>query len=374
LATLSHELRNPLAPIRNALHIIRLARNDGSVIEEARTMMERQLAQMVRLIDDLLDVSRITRGKLELRKERVELAKIINDAVETARPLIEELGHRLIIELPEEPVFFDADPVRLAQVFSNLLNNAAKYMDAGGRIWLSAERHGGEVTVMVRDTGMGIPPEAMPTIFDMFSQVDQSLERSRGGLGIGLTLVKRLVEMHGGRVEAQSDGFGSGSVFRARLPVVSSEVEIHALKHAEPAVNRAKFRILVVDDNKDAAESIGMMLRLRGDELRTVHDGRHAVEEAAAFRPEIILLDIGMPHINGYEIARRVRQQWWGKDVILIALTGWGQDEDKERASRAGFDYHFTKPVNPSDLERLLGNLQSSPLSSEFSAASRRLS
>jgi signal transduction histidine kinase/ActR/RegA family two-component response regulator len=359
LATLAHELRNPLAPIRNALHIMRLARNDGPVVEEARSMMERQLGQMVRLIDDLLDVSRITRGKLELRKERIELASVINNAVDTARPLIEEAGHELTINLPNRPVFLDADPVRLAQVFANLLNNAAKYMERGGHIWLTAERQGHGVSLIVRDTGMGIPAQDLPTIFDMFSQVDRSLEKSRGGLGIGLTLVKRLVELHGGRVEAHSYGVGQGSEFRAYLPVQELAAEPHpSSDHDGRIANRVTFRILIADDNKDAAQSTGMMLRMLGNEVRTVHNGLQAVEEAAAFRPDVILLDIGMPQINGYEAARRIRQQHWGKDMVLVAVTGWGKEDDKQRAAAAGFDQHFTKPVNPTDLEHLIANLQ----------------
>ena len=359
LATLAHELRNPLAPIRNALHIMRLARNDGAVVEEVRSMMERQLGQMVRLIDDLLDVSRITRGKLELRKERIELARVINNAVETARPLIEDASHELTISLPAEPIYLEADPVRLAQVFTNLLNNAAKYMDRGGHIWLTAERQGQEVILTVRDTGIGIPSQALATVFDMFSQVDRSLEKSHGGLGIGLTLVKRLVELHGGRVEAHSEGVGQGSEFRAYLPVEALAPEPHPPgDHDGRIASQATFRILIADDNKDAAQSTGMMLRMSGNEVRIVHNGLQAVEEAAVFRPDIILLDIGMPQINGYEAARRIRQQRWGKDMVLVALTGWGQEDDKQRATAAGFDQHFTKPVNPTDLEQLLANLQ----------------
>jgi signal transduction histidine kinase/DNA-binding response OmpR family regulator len=361
LATLAHELRNPLAPIRNALHIMRLARNDVTVVEEARTMMERQLGQLVRLIDDLLDVSRITRGKLELRKERIELASVINNAIETARPLIEEAGHQLTISLPAQSIFLDADPVRLAQVFSNLLNNAAKYMERGGHIWLTAERRAREVIITVRDTGIGIPSQSLPVIFDMFSQVDQSLEKSRGGLGIGLTLVKRLIELHGGRVEAHSEGPGCGSEFRTYLPVEALAPEPEPPSdHDAQTANQARFRILIADDNKDAAQSTGMMLRMLGHEVRSVHNGLQALEEASAFRPDVILLDIGMPQMNGYETARRIRQKRWGKDMVLIALTGWGQEEDKERATAAGLDYHFTKPVNPTDLEKFLANLQSS--------------
>jgi signal transduction histidine kinase/PleD family two-component response regulator len=358
LATLAHELRNPLAPIRNALQIMRLARNDGAVVEEARSMMERQLGQMVRLIDDLLDVSRITRGKLGLRKEHIELGSIINNAVDSARPLIEEAGHELTMSLPPQPIFLEADPVRLAQVFSNLLNNAAKYMDRGGHIWLAIERNGNKVAVKVRDSGIGIPAKALPTIFDMFSQVDGSLERARGGLGIGLTLVKSLVELHGGTVESHSDGIGRGSEFIVHLPVEAPSTQsAHSSDHDGRNGNHVSFRILIADDNQDAAQSTGMMLRMLGNEVRTVHNGVQAIQEAAAFRPDIILLDIGMPQVNGYEAARRIRQQRWGKQMILVALTGWGQEQDKQRAIAAGFDRHFTKPVDPADLEQLLANL-----------------
>ncbi|HEV8362093.1 MAG TPA: ATP-binding protein [Gemmatimonadaceae bacterium] len=358
LATLAHELRNPLAPIRNALHIMQLAEDDGAAIDQARTMMERQLKQMVRLIDDLLDVSRITRGKLDLRKERVELAAVISNAVDTTRPLIEAAGHSLTVSLPPQPIYLDADPMRLAQVFANLLNNAAKYTDRGGRIWLSAALDEREIVITVRDTGIGIPAEALPTVFEMFAQVDRSLEKSQGGLGIGLTLVKRLVEMHGGTVEARSDGPGKGSEFIARLPVVPSRKSSRKPQGDNVRVQpQMSCRILVADDNRDAAESMSMLLRMMGNEVRTVHDGVQAVEEAAAFRPDVVLLDIGMPRLNGYDVARAIREQRWGAGMVLVALTGWGQDDDIHRADEAGFDQHFTKPVNPAALERLIAGL-----------------
>ena len=360
LATLAHELRNPLAPIRNALQIIHLSGNNGPAVEQARKMMERQLSQMVRLIDDLLDVSRISRGKLDLRKERIELATVIKSAVDTAQPLIDAAGHELTLSLLPEPIYLDADPVRLAQIFSNLLNNAAKYMDRGGRIWLTTAREGKEVVVSVRDAGIGIPEEAMPAIFDMFAQVDRSLEKSQGGLGIGLTLVKQLLEMHGGRIEARSEGQGKGAEFIARLPMAAVEPPRQAANDAgERSVTGGACRILVADDNRDAAESMSMVLRLMGNEVRTVNDGIKAVEEAEAFRPDMVLLDIGMPRLNGYDAARRIRAERWGKGILVVAMTGWGQDEDKRRASEAGFDQHFTKPVNPADLERLIAGLRS---------------
>jgi signal transduction histidine kinase/ActR/RegA family two-component response regulator len=355
LATLAHELRNPLAPIRNSLDVMRLASSEPNVIEQARIMMERQLGHMVRLIDDLLDVSRITRGKLELRKERTELATVVNTAVETTRPLIQSAGHALTVSLPPKPVYLDADPVRMAQVFSNLLNNGAKYMERGGRLWLTAELAGDELSVSVRDAGIGIPRDALAAVFDMFAQVDQSLERAQGGLGIGLTLVKRLVEMHGGRVEARSEGVGKGSEFIVRLPVAApAGAAQSSVRENRLARHNGSRRILIADDNRDSAESMGMLLQLMGNEVRMVHDGMAAVEEAAVFLPEIVLLDIGMPRMSGYEVARRIRAEPWGADMILVALTGWGQDDDKRRAYDAGFDRHFTKPVNPTVLEELL--------------------
>jgi two-component system CheB/CheR fusion protein len=372
LATLAHELRNPLAPIRNALHIMRLKADDPRTVEQARLIMERQLGQMVRLVDDLLDVGRITRGRLELRKERVELAAVVKNALDTTRPIIEAAGHELTVSLPAQPVHLDADPVRLAQVFSNLLNNAAKYMDRGGHIWLSAVRSEREVVVSVRDQGIGIPAAALPTIFDMFMQIEESLDRSRGGLGIGLTLAKQLVELHGGSIEARSPGSGKGAEFSVRMPVVPLLTALDNARdeEAHPQLS-ASFRILVADDNIDAAESLGMMLRLMGNEVRTVRDGQQAMDEAAAFRPDLAVLDIGMPRLNGYEVARLIRQQRWGKDVVLVALTGWGQEEDKRKAAEAGFDQHFTKPVNPAALVSLMASLHAASAPQDKSAAAR---
>jgi len=355
LATLAHELRNPLAPIRNALQIMRIKSSDAVAAEQARSMMERQLGQMVRIIDDLLDVSRLSRGKLTLRKERIDLATVINGAVDAARPLIEAAGHKLTVALTPEPIYLDADPTRLAQVFSNLLNNAAKYMDRGGRIWLTATKGDTEVVVSVRDAGIGIPAEALASIFEMFTQVDQSLEKSQGGLGIGLMLVKQLVEMHGGSVVAYSEGIGKGARFNVHLPIVSTLHTTGAERLDDEAAARANAcRILVADDNRDAAESMSLMLRLMGNEVRTVHDGVQAVEEAAAFRPDVVLLDIGMPRLNGYGAARKIRAERWGKAMTLVALTGWGQEDDKRKASDAGFDHHFTKPASLADLDRVI--------------------
>ena len=357
LATLAHELRNPLAPIRNALQMIRLS-PDRQTSEQARTMMERQLAQMVRLVDDLLDVSRISRGKMELRKERVQLAAVVSSAVETSRPLIDHMGHELTVTLPQQPIIVDADLTRLAQVFSNLLNNAAKYTDRGGHIWLTAERQGSDVVVSVKDTGIGIAADQLPRIFEMFSQVDRSLERSQGGLGIGLTLVKRLVEMHGGRIEARSEGLGKGAEFVVRLPVVVGASEPQApAERDEPPAPKSSLRILIVDDNRDGADSLAMLLQIMGNDTRTAHDGQEAVDVAEEFRPDVMLLDIGLPKLNGYEACRRIREQPWGRSVVLIALTGWGQEDDRRRSQEAGFDHHMVKPVDPQDLMKLLAEL-----------------
>lgn len=353
LATLAHELRNPLAPIRNGLEIYRLGQGDPEAMDEAREMMERQLAQMVRLVDDLLDVSRISRGTIELRKERVELKAIVQQAVETSRPIIEQAGHRLTVELPPGAIYVDADLTRMAQVFSNILNNAAKYTEPGGQIRLTAVHEGDDVVVSIEDNGIGIPAHMLPHVFDMFTQVDRSLERSQGGLGIGLSIVKRLVEMHGGTVEAKSAGDGAGSEFTVRLPVVLSVVTTQSgADEDKPASGRR--RILVVDDNRDAAKTLAMILKLKGDEAKTAYDGLEALEVGAKFRPDLILLDIGMPNLNGYDTARRIRQQAWGKNITLVALTGWGQDEDRRKSQEAGFDLHMVKPIDPKDLEKLL--------------------
>ena len=357
LATLAHELRNPLAPIRNGLQIMRLAHGDAEATERVRAMMERQLGQMVHLIDDLLDLSRISRGKIDLRKERIELAKAIQQAIETSRPSIAQAGHELVIEIPPEPIYVDADLTRLAQVFSNLLNNAAKYTERGGRIQLTVQHRGSEAVVSVKDNGIGIPTHMLPHVFEMFTQVDRNLERSQGGLGIGLSIVKRLVEMHGGSVEVRSDGDGRGSDFVVRLPVDLSVVGDQPFDEAKAVRPTAHYRILVVDDNVDSAESLTMLLTIMGHETRAAHDGLEALDVAAAFRPEVMLLDIGMPKLDGFEVCRRIRQQAWGKEMVVIALTGWGQEEDKRRTLAAGVDAHLVKPVVPAALEELLAEL-----------------
>lgn len=353
LALLAHELRNPLAPIRNGLQVMRLAEDDPAVVAQARDMMDRQLTHMVRLIDDLLDISRITRNKMELRRSRVTLVEVINNAVEAAGPAIKEADHQLTIVLPPGRVELDADLTRLAQVFSNLLSNSAKYTPRGGRIWLSAERSGNEALVSVRDTGIGIPSAALPKIFDMFSQVDRSVERSAGGLGIGLALVKGLVEMHGGTVTAESIE-GQGSTFTVRLPIAEPTSSLASTGKDRTATRGTARRVLVVDDNRDGADSMAMMLRLLGNEVATAHDGLEAVAAAGAFRPEIILMDIGLPRLNGLDATRQIREQPWGSTMKIIALTGWGQDNDREQSRAAGCDGHFVKPVQVSDLQSAL--------------------
>jgi signal transduction histidine kinase/ActR/RegA family two-component response regulator len=358
LATLAHELRNPLAPIRNSAEYLRLKGPPDLDLRNARDIIERQVRQLTRLVDDLLDISRITRGKVVLQRERVSIGVVLTNAVEAARPLIVAGGHELTVAVPPEPLYVDGDLARLAQIFGNLLTNAAKYTDPGGHVRLSVVREGSDVVVSVGDDGIGIAAEHLPGLFDMFSQVAPALERSQGGLGIGLALVRTLVEMHGGRVEAHSEGPGRGSEFTVRLPLLVERADkgppIVPTVSTEVGEGPAIRRVLVADDNVDAAQSLAMMLSLSGHEVRTVHDGLAAVEMTAQFRPDVVLLDIGMPKLNGYEAARQVRRQPWGEFVTLVALTGWGREEEKRRAAEAGFDHHFTKPVNPAALEKLL--------------------
>ena len=361
LALLAHELRNPLAPLRNGLEVMRLAAADASAVAQSREMMVRQVGHMVRLIDDLLDISRINRNKMELRRSRVPLADVINSAVETARPLIDAAGHKLEISLPPEPIILDADLTRLAQVFGNLLSNSSRYTEHGGCIWLAALARGDIVSVSVRDTGIGIPAESLPRIFDMFSQVDRSIERSTGGLGIGLALVKGLVEMHGGTVTAESAGAKKGTTFTVELPVLTTQITPATLENSEavPIEDGHGRRILVVDDNEDAARSMARLLKLVGNDVRTAHDGIEAVAAADEFRPEIILMDMGMPRLNGYEATRRIRERPWGRSVRIIAVTGWGQQNDKVRSQEAGCDGHLVKPVRLPDLDELLARFTS---------------
>jgi len=367
LAMLAHELRNPLAPILNAVSI--LNRPDLSVeqFEWSRGVIERQVEHLTRLVDDLLDVSRITQGKITLRKEKLDLMKVVGRALETSRPLIDARKHQLTVSIPSETVILNGDLLRLAQVVSNLLNNAAKYTDESGAIWLSAGRVGDEVILRVRDNGMGIPVEELPHVFDLFIQAGRSLDRAQGGLGIGLTLARSIVELHGGRIEALSDGPGRGSEFVIHLPVFSFQPlrgdalgEVHesfmGVEAAAPAWS-VRRRVLVVDDNVDSAESLALALTLEGHDSKLAYDGPGAVEVALAFKPQVALLDIGLPGMNGYELARQLRQRPGGRDMALIALTGYGQAEDRRKSREAGFDHHLTKPVNYDTLVTLINSL-----------------
>jgi signal transduction histidine kinase/CheY-like chemotaxis protein len=356
LATLAHELRGPLAPLSNVLEIWKRSDDDGAV-RRARDTMERQLGQMIRLVDDLLDLNRITHNRLELRPNRVELATAIQHAVEASRPLAESLGHDLKVELPAEPIWLQADPARLTQVFGNLLNNACKYSDTGGTITVTAQREGSEAVVAVEDTGTGIPRDKLDSIFEMFTQVEAGSDKAQGGLGIGLTLVKRLVHMHGGKVEAQSAGLGTGSRFVVRLPVSAEEANAESSAAAAERAKPQGRRILVVDDNTDSAVSLAMLLRIEGNETFTAHDGVEAVAEAEKHRPDVILLDIGLPKMSGHEVCRHVRRQPWGQSIVLVALTGWGQEEDRRKSREAGFDGHLVKPVDFEKLSDLLSSL-----------------
>ncbi|HJQ98256.1 MAG TPA: ATP-binding protein [Candidatus Polarisedimenticolaceae bacterium] len=351
LALLAHELRGPLAPLRNTLEILRRAGNDPSALREASAMMDRQLGQLVRLVDDLLDVNRIARGRLELRRERVELAPLIEHAIEYCHPMT----HVLRMDLPEQPIVLDADPVRLVQIFGNLVHNACKFTPQDGEISVSAACEGGEAVVCVRDRGVGIDPVSLPTIFDMFTQLGRSLDSPIGGLGIGLSIVKHLVELHGGTIVAESEGKGRGACFTVRLPLA---VEVNR-QPAPPALNRespmtAPRRILVVDDNPDSATSLEKLLTMTGHEVRSANDGSTGVAEAERFRPEVVLLDIGLPRLNGYDACRLIREQPWGVNMILIAVTGWGQEDDRRRSREAGFDGHLVKPIDLDGLMKLL--------------------
>ena len=363
LATLAHELRNPLAPIRQAARLSRSPNATEAQRRWSQDVIERQVQQMALLLDDLLDVSRITRGKLELRMQRVQLASVVEAALETTRPLLDERRQRLTTSLPAEPVWLNADPLRVAQILANLLTNAAKYSEPGGRVDLSARVHDDRLSISVKDTGIGIESELLSRVFEMFSQVKSSLDRAEGGLGIGLALVKGLVELHDGTVEAKSDGLGKGAEFVVALPLPArgqqpAEIAGGLARNETPA---RTARILVADDNRDAAASLATLLQLDGHEITVANDGRVALAAAEAFRPHVALLDIGMPKLNGYEVARHIRAEPWGKAVILVAMTGWGQAEDKRRAFEAGFDHHFTKPLDLEVLDAFLADALAEP-------------
>jgi PAS domain S-box-containing protein len=357
LATLAHELRNPLAPLTNTLEFLKRSSNQDASVRRGLDTMERQLEQLVRLVDDLLDLSRITHNRIELRKRPVELASVLRQAVLAAQPLADAARHTIEVNVPSEPVYLHADPVRLTQVFGNLLNNSCKYTPPGGTIRVTAQRDDQSAVVTVTDTGIGIPRDRLASIFDMFAQVDQTLERSQGGLGIGLTLVKRLVEMHSGSVEAQSAGEGHGSAFVVRLPAALDVAHVAQPAASETYTSSVTHRILVVDDNEDSADSLAILLQMTGHEVFIAHDGHSALDSAERHRPGVALLDIGLPSLNGYDVCRRIRQEPWGKTMVLIALTGWGQDEDRRRSQEAGFDGHLVKPVDHTRLLTLLATL-----------------
>ena len=355
LATLAHELRNPLAPIRNSVELLRVAGAEQPVIQNLADVMGRQVVHMVRLVDDLLEISRITRGTIELRRMPVQLAAVVASALETSRTMIDAARHRLEVKLPDEDVWLDVDHTRIAQVVSNLLNNAAKYTDPGGLIRLTAQRTGDEAVIEVQDTGIGIPASLLPRVFDMFAQGETAAARSPGGLGIGLTLVRSVVEMHGGKVVAQSGGPGTGSLLTVRLPVMAKVQESRRQGAVPQRLAVASHsRILVVDDNHDAADSLGALLELLGGEVAIAHDGPSALAVIETHRPDIVFLDIGMPQMDGYEVARRIRQLPQSGNAILVALTGWGQEKDRLQSKAAGFDRHLVKPA---DLETLKGLL-----------------
>ena len=354
LAMLSHELRNPLAPISNAVHLLRLRKNEDPLQLQARVTIERQLAQMTRLIDDLMEVSRITTGRVHLRPDRVAVAGIVERAVETASPLIDQKRHDLAVSVPAEPIWLYADAGRLEQVVVNLLTNAAKYTGENGRIWLALEREGDEAVIRIRDTGVGIAPGLLPRVFDLFTQAERTLDRSQGGLGIGLALVQRLVEMHRGTVEVTSV-LGHGSEFVVRLPVLLAPAPVIPVTSiAPPVASEGLLRILVVDDNVDSADSLAMLLQACGHNVRTAYDGKSGLGVALEYRPEVMLLDIGLPGMDGYEVAKRLRLLPELPDLVLIAMTGYGLDSDRNRSKEAGFDHHLVKPADFDALLRIL--------------------
>jgi signal transduction histidine kinase len=360
LATLAHELRNPLAPIRNGLDILRTSPMAPNA-EEIRDVMDRQLSHLVRLVDDLLDVSRVSQGKIELRKARIALSEVIKTAVDASNPLILTGRHELKLDMPDAPIWLDADLMRLSQVVSNLLNNAAKYTPEGGAILLSTRREGNEAVVTVSDNGVGIPSDMLPRVFDLFTQVRDNLDRSHGGLGIGLALVKQLVEMHGGSIAAESAGPGKGSAFRLRLPVMelapASPDVIEPDSRLSP--HKTALKVLIVDDNVDVAQTMGWMLETIGHDYRMVHESKLAVQTAQDYRPDAILLDIGMPGMDGYAVCRALREQTLFDDTVIIAQTGWGQTQARAAPGESGFNHHLVKPVTMDRLEELLADIAS---------------
>ncbi len=355
LATLAHELRNPLAPIRTAAQILASPRLAPPQLQWAQNVIQRQVGHMALLLDDLLDIARITQGKLELKTTRVSLTDVVDTAVEAARPLIDSRNHHLTVTLPPENLTIEADPLRLSQVLSNLLTNAAKYTDPAGHIELSASVQNGTLCLSVKDDGIGIAPEALTRIFEMFSQIQGASSRSDGGLGIGLSLVKGLLELHGGAIDAHSEGPGRGSEFTVRFPLNATEsLDTQSKAVDSPPARAPGRRVMIADDNKDAGDSLAMLLELAAHEVRVAYNGRAALTLAQTFRPNVAFIDIGMPDLNGYEVAQALRREPWGAGIRLVALTGWGQDDDRQRAKEAGFDRHMTKPVDPEALDRLL--------------------
>ena len=360
LATLAHELRNPLAPISNAVQVLRRHGSvDKETVEAASGLLQRQVAHLARLVEDLLDMSRITRGRIELRREKVELETVVRQVVEATRAQYRSMNHELTIAMPDEPVLLDADPTRLAQILGNLLTNAGKFTDRGGRVSLTVERNQGTVEIRVRDNGIGITVGDLPKVFDMFTQLDSSLERSRDGLGIGLTLVKNLVEMHGGSITVHSEGLGTGSEFLVSLPTIAEGTAEEGNGSARTTDSATGRRILIVDDNEDGASSLSMLLKFGGHETFIAHDGREALRLADEIRPDVILLDIGLPGMSGYQVCRQIRQEPWGRDMVLVAVTGWGQEDDRIRSREAGFDAHIVKPVDPDLLAKIIAPVAS---------------
>jgi PAS domain S-box-containing protein len=354
LGLLGHELRNPLAPIRNALEIVRKDPGEETLVW-ALDVMERQVLHLSRLVDDLLDVSRITTGRIELRMQPLDLRAVIERSIEASEPWIHSREHRLELSLPLEPLLLFADATRLEQVFVNLLNNSAKYTETGGRIWVLVERQGSEALVRVRDSGQGISAALLPHVFDLFTQAERSLDRSEGGLGVGLALVRKLVELHGGSVCATSEGAGRGSEFTVRLPVAPEQTRNQPMDSDKTPEQARGLRVLVVEDNLDSARSLAALLRLQGHEVEVVHDGRNAVETAGRFGPSVVLLDIGLPGVDGYEIARQLRTR--GSKAVLVSLTGYGRESDRRKSAEAGCDHHLLKPVEPEVLKRLLASI-----------------